>query len=65
MLEPNDTLVNLIALKMLFGDRGKFVGMVLGLTFAALVMTQQPSIFIGLMTRTLRPSAMCRLPTSG
>lgn len=37
---------------MLFGDRGKFVGMVLGLTFAALVMTQQPSIFIGLMTRT-------------
>ena len=44
--------MDLIALKMLFGDRGKFIGMVIGLTFAALVMTQQPSIFIGLMTRT-------------
>ncbi len=52
LLNPDGIIVNLIALKMLFGDRGKFVGMVLGLTFAALVMTQQPSIFIGLMTRT-------------
>ena len=41
-----------IALKMLFGDRGKFFGMVVGLTFAALIMTQQPGIFLGLMTRT-------------
>jgi putative ABC transport system permease protein len=41
-----------IALKMLFGDRGKFFGMVVGLTFAALIMTQQPAIFLGLMTRT-------------
>lgn len=41
-----------IALKMLFGDRGKFFGMVMGLTFAALIMTQQPGIFLGLMTRT-------------
>jgi putative ABC transport system permease protein len=41
-----------IALKMLFGDSGKFFGMVVGLTFAALIMTQQPAIFLGLMTRT-------------
>jgi putative ABC transport system permease protein len=41
-----------IALHMLFGDRGKFFAMVVGLTFAALIMTQQPSIFLGLMTRT-------------
>lgn len=41
-----------IALQMLLGDRGKFFGMVIGLTFAALIMTQQPSIFLGLMTRT-------------
>lgn len=41
-----------IALQMLFGDRGKYFGIVLGLTFAALIMTQQPAIFIGLMRRT-------------
>jgi putative ABC transport system permease protein len=41
-----------IALKMLFGDRGKFLAIVLGVTFAALIMTQQPSVFVGLLTRT-------------
>jgi len=41
-----------IALQMMFGDRGKFFGMVIGITFAALIMTQQPSIFLGLITRT-------------
>ena len=38
-----------IALKMLVGDRAKFFGIVLGLTFAALLITQQGSIFCGLM----------------
>ncbi len=41
-----------IALEMLFGDRGKFIAIVVGITFAALIMTQQPSIFLGLLTRT-------------
>lgn len=41
-----------IAIQMLFGDRGKYIGMVVGITFAALIMTQQPAIFVGLMTRT-------------
>jgi putative ABC transport system permease protein len=41
-----------IALKMLIGDRAKFLGIVLGLTFAALLITQQGSIFCGLMLRT-------------
>jgi putative ABC transport system permease protein len=41
-----------IALKMLVGDRAKFFGIVLGLTFAALLITQQGSIFCGLMCRT-------------
>ncbi len=41
-----------IALKMLVGDRAKFVGIVMGLTFAALLITQQGSIFCGLMSRT-------------
>jgi putative ABC transport system permease protein len=41
-----------IALKMLVGDRAKFFGIVLGLTFAALLINQQGSIFCGLMCRT-------------
>ncbi|NOT83475.1 MAG: FtsX-like permease family protein [Methylococcaceae bacterium] len=44
--------MNRIALKMLMGDRGKYFGIVMGLTFASLIMTQQPAIFVGLMTRT-------------
>ncbi|MCU0574412.1 MAG: ABC transporter permease [Syntrophobacteraceae bacterium] len=42
----------LVALKMLMGDRGKYLGLIMGLTFAALLITQQSSIFTGLMTRT-------------
>jgi putative ABC transport system permease protein len=41
-----------VALKMLVGDRAKFLGIVLGLTFSALLITQQGSIFCGLMLRT-------------
>jgi len=41
-----------IALKMLVGDRGKYLGIIMGLSFAALLITQQSSIFTGLMTRT-------------
>lgn len=37
---------------MLTGDRAKFFGIVMGLTFAALLITQQGSIFCGLMLRT-------------
>lgn len=44
--------MNHIALKMLMGDRGKYLGIVMGLTFASLIMTQQPAIFLGLMTRS-------------
>lgn len=41
-----------VAFKMLVGDRAKYFGIIMGLTFAALLITQQSSIFIGLMTRT-------------
>ncbi|MFI3138519.1 MAG: ABC transporter permease [Methylococcaceae bacterium] len=44
--------MNQIALKMLMGDRGKYFGIVMGLTFASLIMTQQPAIFAGLMSRS-------------
>ena len=41
-----------IAIKMLVGDKAKFLGIVMGLTFAALLINQQGSIFCGLMLRT-------------
>lgn len=44
--------MNWVALKMLLGDRTKYFGIVFGVTFAALLMTQQASIFWGLMTNT-------------
>lgn len=42
-----------IALKMLLGDRPKYFGIIFGVTFAALLMTQQASIFWGLMSNTI------------
>ena len=44
--------MNLVAFKMLVGDRAKYFGIVMGLTFASLLITQQAAIFIGLMERT-------------
>jgi len=44
--------MNHIALKMLMGDKGKYFGIIMGLTFASLIMTQQPAIFVGLMARS-------------
>jgi putative ABC transport system permease protein len=41
-----------IAIKMLLGDRAKYLGLVFGVTFATLLMAQQVSIFVGLMART-------------
>jgi putative ABC transport system permease protein len=44
--------MNFIAIKMLVGDRAKYIGILIGLTFASLLITQQTAIFCGLMTRT-------------
>ncbi|MFM7128391.1 MAG: hypothetical protein ACKO0V_03425, partial [bacterium] len=41
-----------IAIKMLPGDRAKFIGIVFGIAFAAALIMQQGSIFWGLMLRT-------------
>jgi len=41
-----------VALRMLTGNRGKFLGIILGVTFAALLIAQQASIFCGLMLLT-------------
>ena len=44
--------MNFIALKMLIGDRARYLGILMGLTFASLLLTQQSGIFVGLMSRT-------------
>jgi putative ABC transport system permease protein len=44
--------MNFVALKMLVGDKAKYFGIIMGLTFASLLITQQAAIFLGLMTRT-------------
>jgi putative ABC transport system permease protein len=41
-----------IALKMLTGDKAKYLGIIAGVTFAALLIAQQASIGIGLLLRT-------------
>lgn len=41
-----------VAWRMLVGDRTKYVSLVLGIAFAVLLITQQGSIFTGIMSRT-------------
>jgi len=41
-----------IALKMLIGDRTKYLGIIFGIAFATLLMSQQISIFAGIVGRT-------------
>ncbi|QEL18107.1 ABC transporter permease [Limnoglobus roseus] len=44
--------MNWVALRMLTGDRAKYLGIIFGVAFAALLMGQQLSIFCGLMRNT-------------
>jgi len=44
--------MNFLAMKMLVGDRLKYISLVAGLAFAALLVTQQASIFCGYALRT-------------
>ena len=44
-----------IALKMLFGDTGKYLTLILGLAFATLLINQQASFFLGLLVRSTGP----------
>lgn len=43
--------MNYVAWRMLVGDRTKYLSLVVGLTFATLLMTEQGSIFVGMMRR--------------
>jgi putative ABC transport system permease protein len=44
-----------VAIRMLLGDRSKYLSLVFGLAFAVLLITQQGSIFLGLMLRATGP----------
>jgi putative ABC transport system permease protein len=44
--------MNWVALKMLTGDRSKYLGIIFGVTFAAMLIAWQASIFCGFMLRT-------------
>jgi putative ABC transport system permease protein len=44
--------MNLVAIKMLVGDKLKYLALVAGVAFAALLITQQASIFAGYALRT-------------
>jgi len=44
-----------MALKMLTGDRGKYLGIILGIAFSSLLIAQQASIFCGVMALTVSP----------
>jgi putative ABC transport system permease protein len=44
--------VRFIALRMLTGDRVKYLSIIIGIATASFLMTQQISIFVGLMSRT-------------
>jgi putative ABC transport system permease protein len=54
--------MNFVALKMLIGDRLKYIALVAGIAFAALLITQQASIFAGY---TMRTGAWIRETTAG
>ena len=41
-----------IALKMLFGDRGKYIGIITGIALASIIMIQQPGILISILSHT-------------
>ncbi|MCX5688745.1 MAG: hypothetical protein NTV94_02955 [Planctomycetota bacterium] len=52
----------LLALHMLLRDKAKYIGIVMGVTLASMVITQQGSIFVGLMSRTFAAITDCGGP---
>lgn len=44
--------MNGVALKMLFGDTAKLLGLIFGMAFSTLLICQQSGMFIGIMSRT-------------
>lgn len=44
--------MNMVAIRMLMGDKLKYLGLVLGLAFATMLITQQASILVGMARQT-------------
>ena len=44
--------MNAVALRMLLGDRAKYIGLIFGIAFSTMLMSNQVAIFTGLMLRT-------------
>src|SRR5262252_5335997 len=44
--------MNFVAIKMLTGDRAKYLGLIFAIAFAAFLLENQSSIFAGVMLRT-------------
>ena len=44
--------MNSVALRILLGDRAKYFGLIFGIAFSTMLMSNQISIFAGLMLRT-------------
>jgi putative ABC transport system permease protein len=49
---PSEAGMDGVALKMLFGDLAKYIGLIFGIAFSPMLMSNQVSIFTGLMLRT-------------
>jgi putative ABC transport system permease protein len=44
--------MNFVAIKMLTGDRAKYVGLIFAIAFSTFLLENQRSIFAGIMKRT-------------
>ena len=54
--------MNRLALRMLFGDHAKYLMLISGITFAAILMAQGAALFCGLMSWTFAPLRNIRAP---
>lgn len=50
--KSGSSAMNWLALSMLTGDRTKYIGLIFAISFSSFLITQQASIFAGLMDRT-------------
>lgn len=51
-LQPSRRAMDRVAIRMLMGDRAKFLSLIFSVAFATFLISQQMSIFCGLMERT-------------
>ncbi len=57
--------MNFVALKMLLGDRAKYLSLIFTVAFASFLLANQVSIFCGILLRTASQIGTSRTPISG